>query len=84
VQQTLRAVSMVSKRQFYARRWRVILAEYPGYGPRGGLLGEESLAGRIVPARFGIALYDALKRPKHLMLIKGADHNDWPDRVDTG
>jgi uncharacterized protein len=170
-------------RVFYAAAltqlgWRVILAEYPGYGPRGGLLGEKSLAGdaeqtvalahrqygaplllmgeslgaavaaaaaarrpelvagallitpwdrlervgshhypwlpvkwmlrdrydsaaalagfgapvvvavaehdRIVPARFGIALYDSLKGPKHLMLIEGAGHNDWPDRVDAG
>lgn len=38
---------------------------------------------RIVPARFGIALYDALKGPKHLMLIKAAGHNDWPERVDA-
>lgn len=170
-------------RGFYAAAltplgWRVILAEYPGYGPRSGLLGEKSLAGdaeqtvalahrqygaplllmgeslgaavaaaaaarrpelvagallitpwdrlehvgshhypwlpvkwmlrdrydsaaalaafgapvvvavaerdRIVPTRFGIALYDSLKGPKHLMLIKGAGHNDWPDRVDAG
>ena len=37
-------------RDFYAAALtplglRVILAEYPGYGPRGGLLGEESLTG---------------------------------------
>jgi uncharacterized protein len=169
-------------RDFYAAAltplgWRVILAEYPGYGPRGGMLGEESLAGdaeqtvaiahrqygapllllgeslgaavaaaaaarqtdlvaglllitpwdrlervgshhypwlpvkwmlrdrydsaaalaafgapvvvavaehdRIVPARFGIALYESLKGPKHLMLMKAADHNDWTDRVDA-
>ena len=38
---------------------------------------------RIVPARFGLALYDSLKGPKHLMLIKAADHNDWTDRVDA-
>ena len=38
---------------------------------------------RIVPTRFGIALYDSLEGPKHLMLIKTADHNDWPDRVDA-
>jgi uncharacterized protein len=38
---------------------------------------------RIVPARFSIALYESLKGPKHLMLIKAADHNDWPDRVDA-
>ena len=157
---------------------RVILAEYPGYGPRGGLLGEESLVNdaeetlllahrqygaplllmgeslgaavsaaaaarqpdlvaglllitpwdrlervashhypwlpvkwmlrdrydsaaqlasfarpvvvavaehdRIVPARFGVALYESLQGPKHLMLIKAAGHNDWLDRVDAG
>ncbi len=168
-------------RGFYAAAltplgWRVILAEYPGYGPRGGLLGEENLVNdaeqtvalahrqygapllllgeslgaavaaaaaarqshlvagallitpwdrlervashhypwlpvtwmlrdrydsvaalaafgrpvvvavaehdRIVPARFGIALYESLKGPKHLMLIEAADHNDWLGRVD--
>lgn len=36
----------------------------------------------IVPARFGRALYDALTGPRQLMVVKGADHNDWPDRVD--
>ncbi len=169
-------------RGFYAAAltplgWRVVLAEYPGYGPRGGLLGEESLVNdaeqtvalahrqygaplivmgeslgaavaaataarlpalvagallitpwdrlehvgahhypwlpvkwmlrdrydsaaalatfgapvvvavaehdRIVPARFGIALHESLKGPKHLMLIPGAGHNDWTDRVDA-
>jgi uncharacterized protein len=169
-------------RAFYAAAltqigWRVILAEYPGYGPRGGLLVEENLVNdaeqtvvlahrqygtpllvlgeslgaavgaaaaarqpglvaglllitpwdrlervgshhypwlpvkwmlrdrydtaaalaafgapvvvavaehdSIVPARFGLALYESLKGPKHLMLIKGADHNDWTDRVDA-
>jgi hypothetical protein len=30
---------------------RVILAEYPRYGPRGGLLGEESLANTRATAR---------------------------------
>lgn len=157
--------------------WRVILAEYPGYGPRSGMLGEESLVGDaeqtvalahrqygaplllmgeslgaavaaaaaarqreliaglllitpwdrlervgshhypwlpvkwmlrdrydsaaalaglgrpvvvalaehddIVPTRFGVALYDSLEGPKHLTVIKAADHNDWPDRVDA-
>jgi hypothetical protein len=29
------------------------------------------------------ALYDALKGPKDLMPVKGADHNDWPDRVNA-
>ncbi|MFZ2652352.1 MAG: alpha/beta fold hydrolase [Burkholderiaceae bacterium] len=37
----------------------------------------------IVPARFGTALYESLHSPKHLMLIKGAGHNDWPGRVDA-
>jgi hypothetical protein len=37
----------------------------------------------IVPARFGIALHGALKEPKRLLTIAGADHNDWPDRVDA-
>ncbi|EXI92308.1 MAG: Alpha/beta hydrolase family protein [Candidatus Accumulibacter sp. BA-94] len=31
---------------------------------------------RIVPARFGRALYDGLPQPKRLALIEGADHND--------
>ncbi len=169
-------------REFYAAAltplgFRVILAEYPGYGPRGGTLGEASLvddaeqtvllahrlygaplllmgeslgaavgaaaaarqpdlvaglllitpwdrlervashhypwlpvrwmlrdrydsaaalaafgrpvvvavAGldRIVPTRFGVALYDSLKGPKRLMPIEAADHNDWPERVDA-
>jgi hypothetical protein len=37
----------------------------------------------IVPARFGVALHDALGGPKHLMQIEGAGHNDWPGRVDA-
>ena len=37
----------------------------------------------IVPARFGFALHAALGGPKHLMVIKASDHNDWPDRVDA-
>jgi pimeloyl-ACP methyl ester carboxylesterase len=37
----------------------------------------------IVPARFGTALHAALGGPKHLMVIKASDHNDWPDRVDA-
>ncbi len=170
-------------RRFYATALnrlglRVILAEYPGYGPRGGALGEQSLVadaeqsvamahrqygapllvigeslgagvasaasarqrevtaslllitpwdrleqiashhypwlpvkwllrdsydsaahlrsfGRpilvavaehdsIVPARFGTALYEALSAPKQLKVIRSAEHNDWPDRVDNG
>ena len=36
----------------------------------------------IVPARFGRALYDALSQPKQLLLLEGAGHNDWPEKVD--
>jgi hypothetical protein len=35
----------------------------------------------IVPMRFGTALYAGLTQPKRLLVIPGADHNDWPDRV---
>ncbi len=37
---------------------------------------------RIVPARFGKALFDTLAEPKRLIVIKAAGHNDWPGRVD--
>jgi pimeloyl-ACP methyl ester carboxylesterase len=37
----------------------------------------------IVPARFGKALHDAIGGPKHLLVIAGAEHNDWPYRVDA-
>lgn len=37
---------------------------------------------RIVPARFGAALYRSLPGPKRLTVVKAADHNDWVDRVD--
>lgn len=37
---------------------------------------------RIVPARFGMALHEALPEPKTLLVIEGAAHNDWPGRVD--
>jgi len=36
----------------------------------------------IVPARFGTALYSALKGPKYLVVIPASGHNDWPGRVD--
>ncbi len=36
----------------------------------------------IVPARFGRALYAGIGGPKTLRIIEGADHNDWPARVD--
>lgn len=38
---------------------------------------------RIVPARFGRALHDALGTRRQLRVIAGADHNDWFDRVDA-
>ena len=37
----------------------------------------------IVPGQFGSALFDALGGPRQLVLIKGAGHNDWPNRVDA-
>jgi len=37
----------------------------------------------IVPARFGIALHDGLRAPKRLVVVKGADHNDWLGAVDA-
>lgn len=36
----------------------------------------------IVPARFGVALYEALADPKRLTVFKAAGHNDWTARVD--
>src|SRR2546425_7253207 len=36
----------------------------------------------IVPARFGSALYESLSEPKRLSILKAAEHNDWPGRVD--
>ena len=36
----------------------------------------------IVPARFGIALYEALPGQRKLMVVKAAEHNDWVGRVD--
>jgi pimeloyl-ACP methyl ester carboxylesterase len=36
----------------------------------------------IVPARFGVALYEALSDPKRLVVMKAAEHNDWVARVD--
>jgi len=37
---------------------------------------------RIVPARFGTALYEALPGPKRLDVVRAADHNDWIRYVD--
>lgn len=36
----------------------------------------------IVPARFGLALYQSLSAPKRLQLVSGAEHNDWFGRLD--
>lgn len=38
---------------------------------------------RIVPARFGQALYAGLAEPKRLWTVTGADHNDWLWQVDA-
>lgn len=38
----------------------------------------------IVPARLGRALHAGLAGPKRLRVFQGADHNDWPARVDAG
>ena len=37
----------------------------------------------IVPPQFGSALHAALGGPKHLIVIRASDHNDWLDRVDA-
>lgn len=36
----------------------------------------------IVPARFGIALHEALRAPKRLLKLPDVGHNDWIDSVD--
>ncbi len=36
----------------------------------------------IVPARFGLRLYEQLLSPKRLWQVPGADHNDWVGYVD--
>jgi len=38
----------------------------------------------IVPARFGKTLHQGLSAPKRLVVIEGAGHNDWVERVDDG
>jgi hypothetical protein len=38
---------------------------------------------RIVPARYGEALHASLRGPRHLVVVPGSDHNDWPGRVDA-
>lgn len=38
----------------------------------------------LVPARFGEALYELLPEPKKLFVIRNAEHNDWPLRIDDG
>jgi len=37
----------------------------------------------IVPARFGLRLYETLSAPKQMWQVTGAGHNDWLDRVDN-
>ncbi len=37
----------------------------------------------IVPAQFGIALYESIQGPRRLVTIKRAEHNDWADQVDV-
>ena len=49
----------------------------------GRVLVAVAAADGIVPARFGTALHAALREPKRLVPIPGADHNDWFDRVDA-
>jgi hypothetical protein len=48
--------------------------------PAGG--GRHRRHDRIVPPRFGRALYESLAEPRQLSIIEGAGHNDWFDRVD--
>lgn len=36
----------------------------------------------VVPARFGIALHEALSEPKRIEVVRGADHNNWIRYVD--
>lgn len=36
----------------------------------------------IVPAPFGVALYESLADPKRLVTFEGAGHNDWPLAAD--
>lgn len=38
---------------------------------------------RIIPIRFGDALYAALPEPKRRQLVQGGEHNDWIERVDA-
>ena len=38
---------------------------------------------RVVPARLGVALHEALSPPKRLLTIEEAGHNDWPGLVDA-
>jgi pimeloyl-ACP methyl ester carboxylesterase len=35
----------------------------------------------VVPAHLGLSLHAAIGGPKLLLVVKGRDHNDWPDRV---
>lgn len=52
-------------------------------GYRGRVLVAVAERDSIVPARYGKALHEALPQPGRLVVIPGADHNDWPDRIDA-
>jgi len=54
------------------------LAKYPGR-----VLVVVAEADSVVPARFGKALEVALTQPKRLLVIRGADHNDWQGFADA-
>lgn len=36
----------------------------------------------VVPSRFGLALYESLRGPKRLTVMRGTGHNDWIGHVD--
>ncbi|MBN1613105.1 MAG: alpha/beta hydrolase [Deltaproteobacteria bacterium] len=38
----------------------------------------------IIPIRHAVALFEALRGHRKMWTIKGAGHNDWPERVATG
>ena len=37
---------------------------------------------QVVPARYGVALHEALSEPRRIEVIRGAGHNDWIRHVD--
>ena len=38
----------------------------------------------VVPARFGAALFEAVSDPKRFVVVEGAGHNDWVERLEDG